>query len=99
MEHGKIAEAVAACAHEMALKPGLEAYSRAANLRWLTGDLSGAIVAMEAAAKAGSPLDAANSAWTLARLSGYYLQAGQRDGPRSWPVNRCILCPTIPWVC
>jgi tetratricopeptide (TPR) repeat protein len=76
MEQGKISESVQACTREMALKPGLEAYSRAANLRWLTGDLPGAIAAMEAAAKAGSPLDAANSAWTLARLSGYYLQAG-----------------------
>lgn len=79
MEQGRLDEAVAACAKLMALKPGLEAYSRAANLRWLTGDLPGAIQAMEAAVRAGSPLDAAATAWTLSRLSAYYLQAGHPD--------------------
>jgi tetratricopeptide (TPR) repeat protein len=77
MEQGKLAESVAACEKMMALKPGVDAYSRAANLRWLTGDLSGAIVAMEAAVRAGSPLDATDTAWTLSRLSAYYLQAGR----------------------
>ncbi len=77
MEQGKLTEAVAACEKMMALKPGLEAYSRAANLRWLTGDLPGAIQAMEAAVRAGSPLDTTNTAWTLSRLSSYYLQAGR----------------------
>jgi tetratricopeptide (TPR) repeat protein len=77
MEQGKLTESVAACERMMALKPGLEAYSRAANLRWLTGDLPGATEAMEAAVRAGSPLDPTNSAWTLSRLSQYYLQAGR----------------------
>jgi tetratricopeptide (TPR) repeat protein len=77
MEQGKLADSVAACQKMMALKPGVDAYSRAANLRWLTGDLPGAIVAMEAAVRAGSPLDATNTAWTLSRLSAYYLQAGR----------------------
>ncbi len=79
MEQGELAESVAACARMMALKPGVDAYSRAANLRWLTGDLPGAIEAMEAAVRAGSPLDATNTAWTLSRLSAYYLQAGRTD--------------------
>ncbi len=77
MEQGKLTESVAACQRMMALKPGLEAYSRAANLRWLTGDLPGAIEAMEAAVRAGSPLEPTNTAWTLSRLSLYYLQAGR----------------------
>jgi len=77
MEQGKLSDSVAACEKMMSLKPGLEAYSRAANLRWLTGDLPGAIQAMEAAVRAGSPLEPANNAWTLSRLSAYYLQAGR----------------------
>jgi tetratricopeptide (TPR) repeat protein len=77
MEQGKLSDAVEACGKMMALKPGLEAYSRAANLRWLTGDLPGAIQAMEAAVRAGSPLDRTNTAWTLSRLSSYYLQAAR----------------------
>jgi len=63
MEQGKLDQSVAACQKEMELKPGLEAYSRAANLRWLKGDLPGAIQAMEAAVRASSPLDPANCAW------------------------------------
>jgi tetratricopeptide (TPR) repeat protein len=79
MEQGKLTESVAACGRMMALKPGLEAYSRAANLRWLTGDLPGAIEAMEGAVRAGSPLEPTNTAWTLSRLSLYYLQAGRAE--------------------
>jgi tetratricopeptide (TPR) repeat protein len=60
----------------MDLRPGLEAYGRAAHLRWLTGDLAGARTMMEAAVRASSPVDAANCAWVVARLSGYELQAG-----------------------
>jgi tetratricopeptide (TPR) repeat protein len=79
MEQGKLSESVVACQKMMALKPGVDAYSRAANLRWLTGDLDGAIEAMEAAVRAGSPLDATDTAWTLTRLSSYYLQAGRTN--------------------
>ncbi len=79
MEQGRLSESVTACERMMALKPGVDAYSRAANLRWLTGDLPGAIDAMEAAVRAGSPLDATDTAWTLSRLSAYYLQAARTD--------------------
>ena len=77
MEQGRLEESVAACQKMMALRPGVDAYSRAANLRWLTGDLTGAVEAMEAAVRAGSPLDATTTAWTLSRLSAYYLQDGR----------------------
>jgi tetratricopeptide (TPR) repeat protein len=59
------------------LKPGAEADSRIAHVRWLKGDLTGATTAMEAAMRATSPRDAETYAWVLARLSNYYLQAGQ----------------------
>lgn len=96
MEQGKLAEAVAACQKMMALKPGVDAYSRAANLRWLTGDLPGAIVAMEAAVRAGSPLDATNTAWTLSRLSAYYLQAGRADDALRVAGDAELLAPDYP---
>jgi len=76
MEQGQISAAVEACQREMNLRPGLEAYGRAAHLRWLTGDLPGATVMMEAALRASSPADPANCAWAACRLSGYALQAG-----------------------
>lgn len=77
MEQGKLAGAIEALQQMVNLKPGIEAYSRIAHLRWLKGDLAGAIDAMEQAVRAGSPRDAETYAWTLARLSGYYLQTGQ----------------------
>src|SRR4051812_2375542 len=43
MEQGDIAGAVAACQRLIDLRPGLDAYSRVAHLRWLKGDLPGAI--------------------------------------------------------
>lgn len=77
MEQGKLGEAVEALQRAVNLKPGTEAYSRIAHLRWLKGDLPGAINAMEMAERANSPLDSETCAWTLARLSSYYLQADQ----------------------
>jgi len=77
MEQGKLAGAVDALQRMVNLKPGLESYSRIAHLRWLKGDLPGAVDAMEQAAKAGDPREAETYAWTLARLSGYYLQQGK----------------------
>lgn len=79
MEQGKTDEAVAACQHFIDLKPGLEAYSRVAHLRWLTGDLPGAIEMMESAVRAGSPRQPEPLAWALTRLSSYHLQTGESE--------------------
>src|SRR5436190_238772 len=45
MEQGKLPEAITAIQRLVELKPGTEAYSRIAQVRWLTGDLSGATAA------------------------------------------------------
>lgn len=79
MEQGKLTEAVEALQRMVNLKPGVEAYSRIAHVRWLKGDLSGATAMMEAAARATSPREAEVCAWTLSRLAGFYLQAGRLD--------------------
>jgi tetratricopeptide (TPR) repeat protein len=79
MEQGDLVGAVDACQRLANLRPGLEAYSRIAHLRWLKGDLAGATGAMEMAMRATAPGEAERKAWALARLSGYYLQAGRAD--------------------
>jgi tetratricopeptide (TPR) repeat protein len=61
----------------MNLKPDLRAYARAAHMRWLKGDLEGAIEAMELAVSAASPGDAESSAWVNTRLAFYEFQAGR----------------------
>jgi tetratricopeptide (TPR) repeat protein len=45
-------------------------------MRWLKGDLDGAIEAARMAARAASPLDPESASWSLVRLGLYYLQAG-----------------------
>ncbi len=76
MEQGKLDEAVVAYQSMMDQKPGPQAYSRAAHLRWLKGDLPGAIELMRMAAGAGSSRDPESSAWAHVRLAHYELQAG-----------------------
>ena len=62
MEQGKLNDAVQAYQRMMSLKPDLRAYARAAHMRWLKGDLGGAIEAMQLAVGAASPLDAPDPA-------------------------------------
>jgi tetratricopeptide (TPR) repeat protein len=76
LERGALAEAVEEYQRMMDEKPGPAAYSRAAHVRWLMGDLAGAIRLMSMAARAvrgGAPESAA---WMHVRLALYALQAG-----------------------
>ena len=79
MEQGKLSEAVEAYQRMMNLKPDLRAYARAAHIRWLKGDLEGAIDAMQLAVGAASPNDAESAAWVNTRLAFYEFQAGRFD--------------------
>jgi len=77
MEQGKLGDAVKAYQQMMNLKPDLRAYARAAHMRWLKGDLEGAIEAMQFAVSAASPSDAESAAWVNTRLAFYEFQAGR----------------------
>jgi tetratricopeptide (TPR) repeat protein len=79
MEQGRLTESVAALQRSVDLKPGPEADARIAHLRWLKGDLRGAIAAMEMAARASDGGDAETGAWMRSRLALYFLQAGNSD--------------------
>jgi tetratricopeptide (TPR) repeat protein len=76
MEQGRLDEAVAAYQQMADIKPDLHAYTRAAHMRWLKGDLNGAIEMMQLAVQAASPRDAESAAWVYTRMSLYQLQAG-----------------------
>lgn len=77
LERGAIPEATEAYQRMMEQRPGPEAYARAAQLRWLTGDLAGAITLMRLATRTqGSQAEPA--AWLLARLAILELYAGNR---------------------
>jgi len=77
MEQGKLNDAVEAYQRMMNLKPDLRAYARAAHMRWLKGDLAGAIEAMQLAVSAATPQDAESAAWVNTRLATYLFYAGK----------------------
>ncbi|MBI5771581.1 MAG: tetratricopeptide repeat protein [Verrucomicrobia bacterium] len=82
MEQGKLAEAIEVLQRLLDQRPGVEAYSRVAQMRWLKGDLPGAIAAMEQALRAAPVREAETVAWVLVRLSGFHLQAGRLEAAR-----------------
>jgi tetratricopeptide (TPR) repeat protein len=75
MEQGKLDDAVTAYQAMMDQKPGPQAYSRAAHIRWLKGDLPGTIELMSWAAGANSPRDPESGAWMRVHLARYEWQA------------------------
>ena len=77
MEQGRVAEAAEAYQKMIDLKPFYQSYTRAAHLRWLRGDVGGAIDLMRAAVKAASPRDPESIAWAYSRLAVYELQRGR----------------------
>ena len=76
LEQGNLIEAAEAYQNMVDLKPGLQSYSRAAHVRWLKGDLSGAIDLMRMAARSSSPRDPEAAAWVHSRLALYEMQDG-----------------------
>ena len=76
MEQGRVTEAAEAYQKMIDLKPFYQSYTRASHLRWLRGDLGGAIEMMHAAVKAASPRDRESVAWAYSRLAMYELQRG-----------------------
>jgi tetratricopeptide (TPR) repeat protein len=76
MEQGRLAEAVSAYQKMVNLKPSLQAYTRIGHLRWLKGDLEGALEALHLAVTAASPREPEAAAWAYTRLGLYALQVG-----------------------
>ena len=79
MEQGRLTEAAQAYQKMIDIKPFYQSFTRAAHLRWLKGDLEGAIELMRKAIAAASPRDPESIAWAHTRLAGYELQRGRLD--------------------
>ena len=77
MEQGRLTEAAEAYQKMIDLKPFYQSYARASHLRWLKGDLGGAIELIGKAIAAASPRDPESIAWAYTRLAGYELQRGR----------------------
>jgi tetratricopeptide (TPR) repeat protein len=76
LEQGKMAEGVAVLEQLAGARPGVEAASRIAQVRWIRGDLDGALAALDAAWRASHEKDVETRAWILCRASGVHLEAG-----------------------
>jgi len=76
IDQGKIRQGAAAYQKMVDLRPDLQSYVRAAHVRWLTGDLKGAIQLMQLAVSSSSPNDPNTGAWAFNRLALYQLQLG-----------------------
>ncbi len=79
MEQGRLDQAVDAYQRMVDLKPCLQTYSRVAHMRWLKGDLPGAIQAIRFAVSGGSILEPEPVAWAYTRMAFYELQAGEPE--------------------
>jgi len=82
MEQGRLAEAAAAYQQMIDLRPFYQSYTRAAHVRWMKGDLEGALGVMRRATESASPRDPESSAWAWTRVALYELQANRLAGAR-----------------
>jgi tetratricopeptide (TPR) repeat protein len=74
MEQGRLKESLTAYQAMIDAKPCLPSYSRVAHLRWLHGDVTGAIEMMQSALSCGSYRDPEPLAWCTTRLASYLWQ-------------------------
>lgn len=82
VELGNYEEAVAMSDKMQALKPSLEAYSRASYLREIYGDYNGAIAAMKLAVQAGLP-GSEPQCWSRNVLGDLYFNTGKLEAAKN----------------
>ncbi len=84
MDQGRLSEAATAYQKMIDLKPFYQSYTRAAHLRWIRGDLDGAIELVHKAIDAAGSRDRESIAWAYTRLAIYELQRGHlQDAERA----------------
>ena len=96
LEQGQLEEAVVAYQAMADERPGPEAYARIAQVRWLTGDLDGAVEFMTRAARATDNSDRAGTAWYRARLALLALQSGDPEAALALARSAEALVPGFP---
>lgn len=77
MERGVLPEAIDAYQRVIDQRPGPQAYARISQLRWLRGDLDGALEMMVTAVRATSSRTTEPAAWAHVRLALLLMQIGE----------------------
>ena len=73
---GQLDGAIAAYQSMMDLRPDSQAHARAAHVRWLKGDVAGAVEAMREAVRSAGTRNAGSAAWMNSRLAFFQFQSG-----------------------
>jgi tetratricopeptide (TPR) repeat protein len=93
---GRVGEALDCYREMQSLRPCLQSYARAAQVRWLRGDLEGARMLLGMAVSAGSRRDPESLAWTHVRRATLELQAGALAAARAAADAALELLPDHP---
>lgn len=79
LEHGRYDEALETTQRALDARPGLSTYIRGAHLRWLHGDLEGAVALAASAIRAGGPALPEATAFCYVDLGTLQLRAGRPE--------------------
>lgn len=79
LDCGRLDEAAQSYQRMIDLKPGLQSYARAAELRWRRGDVAACRELLATAVSAGSRRDPESLAWVLARRGALELQCNDAE--------------------
>jgi tetratricopeptide (TPR) repeat protein len=96
LDQGRLDEARDVYQRMLDLKPCLQSYARAAQLRWVHGDLAGARELLALAATAGSQRDPESSAWVACRRATLELHAGDAAAARELATRALALVADYP---
>ena len=96
LERGELDEAVDAYQALMDQRPGPQAYARVAHVRWLTGDLDGALEMMATAVVASSPRTPEPTAWLHVRLAMLLMQLDELRAAEAVLTEALTLQPAYP---
>ena len=95
-EQGRTMAAARAYQEVVNRKPGPQADIRAAQIRWMMGDLEGAVTLMQRAARGADPRQPESRAWILTRLAALELDAGRIRAARQHADAALALQPEYP---
>ncbi len=79
MEQGALQSAIVAYQEMISQNPGPPAYNRAAYMRWLKGDVEGAIKMLKLSISTPGAINTTNGAWAMTHLAEYALQLGHLE--------------------
>lgn len=96
MEVGHYAAAERAYQRMNDMRPNLASYARASWMRWLLGDIEGAIEVGQRAIGAGSPRSPEEVAWTTAQLGNLYVAVDDLDQAAQQYASAMRLFPDHP---